>query len=128
MKLPAILHSKITLAIILVVLLGVFALELQQWKQRKTIDSEINHLIQQQAELEKHNQALEQSLNYFSTDNYKEKLAREQLGLKKEGEIVINYPTNGIPSSQPENIKPKNNPQKWWEYIFNPSKGNKDKS
>lgn len=121
MKLPNIFYSKITLAVVLIVLLGVFGLELQQWKQRKTIDNEINHLIQQQAELEQHNQALEQSLHYFSTDNYKEKLAREQLGLKKEGEIVINYPTNGIVEEKPENTQPKNNPQKWWEYIFKKS-------
>lgn len=127
MKLPSIFHSKITLLVILVVLLGVFALELQQWKQRRTIDNEINHLIQQQSELERHNQALEQSLHYFSTDNYKEKLAREQLGLKKEGEIVVNYPINGITAQQPENIQPKNNPQKWWEFIFT-AKGDKEKS
>ncbi len=121
MKIPSIFQSKITLALILIVLLGVFGLELQQWKQRRDIDSEINHLIQQQAELQEHNQALEQSLHYFSTDNYKEKLAREQLGLKKDGEIVVTYPTNGIVEEKPKDIQQKNNPQKWWEFIFKKS-------
>lgn len=121
MKIPSILQSKITLALILIVLMGVFGLELQQWKQRRDIDAEINHLIQQQAELQEHNQALEQSLHYFSTDNYKEKLAREQLGLKKDGEIVVNYPTNGIVEEKPKDIPQKNNPQKWWEFIFKKS-------
>lgn len=109
------------MSLVLIVLLGVFGLELQQWKQRRTINNEISHLEQQQQELQQHNQALEQSLHYFSTDNYKEKLAREQLGLKKDGEIVINYPTTGVSTEQPQPIQPKNNPQKWWEYIFKKS-------
>ncbi len=122
MTLPKIFHSKIFLAGVLIVLLGVFALELQQWQQRRKINAEINLLKQEQAELESRNNALQQSLQYFSSDSYKEKLAREQLGLKKEGELVINFPTFGIPTSKPEeNIEPKTNPQKWWEYIFKKS-------
>src|SRR6476469_2356741 len=111
-KLPKIFYSKLFLGAVLVVLLGVFALELQQWQQRRKIDSEIAHLKQEQADLEERNTALQQSLQYFSSDSYKEKLAREQLGLKKEGEIVINYPAGGIPSSNSETPKSQSNPQK----------------
>ncbi len=122
MKLPKIFHSKIFLAGVLIVLLGVFGLELQQWQQRRKVNTEISLLKQEQAELESRNNALQQSLQYFSSDSYKEKLAREQLGLKKEGELVINFPTGGIPTSQPEvETKPQTNPQKWWEYIFKKS-------
>jgi cell division protein DivIC len=121
-KLPKILYSKFLLAGAVVVLLVVFGLELNQWRQRQKIDSEISHLKQEQAELESRNQALQQSLQYFSSDSYKEKLAREQLGLKKEGEIVINFPTEGITSpkdNQP--APPKSNPRKWWDFIFKQS-------
>lgn len=118
MKLPRIFHSKIFLIAIMIVLLAVFALELNQWQQRRKIDSEIRHLEQEQAELEQRNNALQQSLQYFSSDAYKEKLAREQLGLKKDGEIVINYPPPGIASQTPEAPKPSSNLQKWWQYIF----------
>lgn len=119
MKLPKIFHSKLFLATVLVVLLGIFALELQQWQQRRKIDSEISHLIQEQAELEERNTALQQSLQYFSSSSYKEKLAREQLGLKKDGEIVINFPAGGIAEgSENDHSQPKSNLQKWWEYIF----------
>lgn len=102
----------------MIVLLGVFGLELTQWQQRRKIDSEIKHLEQEQAELEQRNNALQQSLQYFSSDTYKEKLAREQLGLKKDGEIVVNYPPEGVASQPAEAPKPSNNFQKWWEYIF----------
>jgi hypothetical protein len=51
--------------------------------------------------------------------NTKKKLAREQLGLKKDGEIVINFPAGGI-NSQPQDDanKHQSNPKKWWQYLF----------
>ena len=121
MKLPRIFHSKIFLTAVLIVLLVVFGLELNQWQQRRKIDSEIRHLVEEQASLEDRNNALQQSLQYFSSDTYKEKLAREQLGLKKDGEIVINFPPEGIASSTDQEVKPVQNWQKWWEYIFKKS-------
>lgn len=121
MKFPRIFHSKIFLTLAMIVLLSVFGLELIQWQQRRKIDSEIEHLQQEQAELEQRNNALQQSLQYFSSDSYKEKLAREQLGLKKDGEIVVNYPPDGIASQPIETPKPPNNLQKWWDYIFKKS-------
>ena len=119
MKLPRIFHSKIFLGAIIIVLLGVFALELQQWQQRRKINAEISHLKEEQSSLEARNNALQQSLQYFSSSEYQEKLAREQLGLKKDGEIVVNFPPGGIASGQAEQTsKSQSNPQKWWQYLF----------
>jgi cell division protein DivIC len=121
MKLPRIFHSRLFLAVVLIVLLVVFGLELNQWQQRRKVDAEIKHLVEEQSALEQRNNALQQSLQYFSSDAYKEKLAREQLGLKKDGEIVINFPTEGVADSGKQKSEPANNPQKWWEYIFKKS-------
>lgn len=122
MKLPKIFHSKLFLAGLLIVLIAVIGLELQQWQQRRKINAEIQHLKEEQADLEARNTALQQSLQYFSSENYQEKIAREQLGLKKEGEIVVNFPPNGIDTQEKtEPTKPKSNPQKWWEYLFKKS-------
>lgn len=121
MKLPRVFHSKLFLGVILIVLLTVFGLELNQWQQRRKVDAEIRHLVEEQASLEQRNNALQQSLQYFSSDTYKEKLAREQLGLKKDGEIVINFPPEGIASTTEQITPPANNLQKWWEYIFKKS-------
>lgn len=119
MKLPKIFDSKLFVTTVVIVLLGVFALELQQWQQRRKIDMEINKLISEQSDLEKRNKDLQESLKYFSSNEYKEKLAREQLGLKKDGEIVINFPDGGLVTKTKEvEPVPKNNLQKWWEYIF----------
>ena len=64
------------------------------------------------------NKDLAQSLQYFSSDSYKEKLAREQLGLKKEGEIVISFPANINPPNDNSQAEELSNPQKWWQYLF----------
>ena len=122
MKLPRFFHSKLFLGAVIIVLLGVFALELQQWQQRRKINAEIKHLQDEQASLEARNTALQQSLQYFSCENYQEKLAREQLGLKKDGEIVINFPPGGItPAESGQNATPQSNLQKWWQYLFKKS-------
>ncbi len=121
-KLPKIFYSKLFLGAVIIVLLGVFGLELQQWRERSKINAEIAHLKEEQASLESRNNALQQSLQYFSSTNYQEKLAREQLGLKKDGEIVINFPPNGISGSEPKEPEPpKSNPIKWWDYLFRKS-------
>ncbi len=119
MRLPKIFYSKLFLTAVIILLLGVFALELQQWQQRRKINTEIKHLQEEQASLEERNTALQQSLQYFGSNNYQEKLAREQLGLKKEGELVINFPPGGIPSEvKTETPNPQNNLHKWWQYLF----------
>ena len=104
---------------VLIVLVGVFAVELQQWQKRRAIDKEINQLIAQEQNLQQKNQDLEQSLRYFSSDGYKEKLARQQLGLQKEGEIAVQFPKD-IASAPQGNIPAKtpSNPEKWWNYLF----------
>lgn len=118
-KFPKIFHSKLFLAAMLILLAAVFGLELKQWRERQVINREIEHLVAEQQDLEQKNLDLEQSLQYFSSDPYREKLAREQLGLRKDGEIVVNFPR--LPENSPvdnnQQLAP-GNPQKWWEYFF----------
>lgn len=118
MKLPRIFYSKLFLTGVLILLLGVFILQLQQWQERRSIDKEIAELVSQKQALEQKNQDLAQSLQYFASDSYKEKLAREQLGLKKEGELVINFPANLNLNNSAISEKQLSNPQKWWHYFF----------
>lgn len=119
MKLHKIFYSKLLMAALLILLAGVFTLELRQWRQREAVNAEINHLIGQQQAMEQKNLDLQQSLQYFSSDSYKEKLAREQLGLQRKGEIVFNFPQLANPDSENSSHAPElSNPEKWWQYIF----------
>ncbi len=116
---PKLFRSKLFLGAMLILLIGVFAVELRQWQAREAVDKEIEHLVSEQQALDQKNRDLEQSLLYFGSDAYKEKLAREQLGLKREGEIVINFPklAENTNAAAPE-AGEQSNPEKWWQYIF----------
>lgn len=95
-------------------------LKYKQYKIEKTIEKEKLKLIQAAENYNKKNRELEESLNYFNSQNFREKTAREQLNLKKEGEQVFAF-------SEPKKIQNQNtqtqnnkpNYEKWLEYFFN---------
>jgi cell division protein FtsB len=95
--------------------------EWQQWQKRSAVDREIQTLQNQQAQLEDKNNTLEQSLSYLQTVNYKERLARQQLNMQKQGEIIISFPENieGEVSPQAGTVAGgPSNAAKWWDHFF----------
>ncbi len=119
-KLPDIFYNRWFLACLMIAFLISAGLEYNQYSKRRQIDSEIESLKQQEKELNGSNQQLEQSINFLSSPEYQDKLARLQLNLKKEGEIVVNFSEQQTASNQQEvnNYSAKSNLIKWWEYIF----------
>lgn len=119
MKLPKIFHSKVFLGFVVVALLLGIGIEYKQYRDRKLIDQEIAALQAEENRLLESNRQLEQSISFLSSPEYQEKLARMQLNLKKEGEIVVNFPSQseGAAVSQ-NNSNSRSNITKWWEYIF----------
>ncbi len=119
MKIPRIFYSKIFLAVLGAILVFAFVVEFKQWHARRQVDQEIAALQAEERKLKESNQQLEQSINFLSTPEYQEKLARLQLNLKKEGEVVIDFPA---PQTQNTHIaddsKPRSNLYNWWQYIF----------
>jgi cell division protein FtsB len=111
------LMSRWTMLGLVVILLGVSGLELNQWHKRAQIQKEINQIVQQQQALQQKNQDLATSLDLLNTQDYKEKIAREQLNLKKDGEIVVNFSQAQTPE-QTSSQTQESNPQKWWRYFF----------
>jgi len=95
--------------------------EFRQWQNRRSIQHEIDSLQQQASDLEQKNKQLSDSLSYLDTANYKEKIARQQLNLKKDGEIVVNFPAGITLNNETANkgSLSKNNIYKWWSYFFN---------
>ncbi len=114
---PKWLTSRWTMLILAIVLLSVGGLELNQWHKRTQIQHEIDQIVQQQQDLEQKNQDLATSLDLLNTKDYKEKIAREQLNLKKEGEIVVNF-SQAQNQEGTTNQKIVSNAQKWWQYFF----------
>ncbi|MBU2025218.1 MAG: septum formation initiator family protein [Patescibacteria group bacterium] len=94
------------------------------------IQKEVQDLKNQAAQIEHDNQKLKGLIDYFKTQNFSEKEAREKLNVKKEGESLV------ILKSQDDNLSGKKNnsnsklqdpdqeslnipnPLKWWDYFF----------
>jgi cell division protein FtsL len=119
MKLPKIFYSKIFLIVLAVILLFTVVVEFKQWRIRKQVDTEIANLQKEEQNLKQSNQQLEQSISFLSTPEYQEKLARLQLNLKKDGEVVVDFPQNQASTNdKPTEDKPNSNLYNWWQYIF----------
>lgn len=118
MKLPVILQSKLFLILMIIILSGGIYLQYQKFEKQKALDEEIQSLENEREALTKKNEELEQSLKFFASNEYQEMLAKEQLGLQREGEIVVNFPQDSDNSNQTEITQSESNPAKWWRYIF----------
>lgn len=119
MKLPKIFYNKLFLGFTIIAFIAGIGLEYKQYSDRKAIDKEIAELQAEESKLLENNRRLEQSISFLSSPEYQEKLARMQLNLKKEGEIVVNFPNdNQVASQNTTQTKSKSNLLKWWEYIF----------
>lgn len=119
MKVPKVFYSKSFLGVLLLALLVAGTLEYKQYRDRKEIDTEIAELLAEESRLVSTNKQLEQSISFLSSPEYQEKLARMQLNLKKEGEIVVNFPSENssvkVVTEAPTN---SSNLINWWKYIF----------
>jgi cell division protein FtsB len=93
-------------------------------RQRVQADKEIMDLGKEISALETENEDLKKLKIYLESDQFAEKEARLNLGLKKKGEQVaviekIETAAGGDGSAggdQPENKN--SNPVKWWNYFF----------
>lgn len=119
MKLAKIFSSKIFLISTALILIILGVAEIRQLSTRQAINKEIATLKAQEQEYEQKTQDIETSLDALNIPEYKEKLARRQLNLKKDGEIVVNYPPNSS-LTQDKSDTPQTVPnyKKWWDYFF----------
>ena len=110
--------SVIFLLVCLTAFLGY--IRFQQYRQKASIDSERTNLENQISGIEKKNQEMEASIKYLSSMSSKEKVAREQLNLKKQGEKVYSFTQiDGRSASSAKFAANDNasNPVKWWKYF-----------
>ncbi len=102
-----------------IVLGGGIFLQYQRYENQRLLDEEIQNLVNEQNALTQKNLELEQSLKFFATNEHQEKLAKEQLGLQREGEIVVNFPQDlTLQTDADFSLPPESNPAKWWRYLF----------
>jgi cell division protein FtsB len=105
----------------IIALLILFSLA-QEMNRRWQVQREVTRLQTDVNKMERKVIELEQLNEYFSTPDYKERLAREQLNYRAPGEKVVLIPERvaGIQqtaASREEEKKVRSNPLKWW-YLF----------
>lgn len=61
----------------------------QIWKLHSNVEAQLAHLNQEKVLLLQQEKLLQDEITQLNTPSYVEKLAREQLGLVKRGEILI---------------------------------------
>lgn len=90
-----------------------------KWQERKKIDRQIQALKDEAAQVDEKNKQLEESLKYLSTNAATERLARQQLNMKKEGEIAVVFMAGGRSETASATTQaPIPSWRLWWEYFF----------
>jgi cell division protein FtsL len=93
-------------------------------RQRFAVNSQITDLQKQISSLEASNSDLSKLQTYLQSDQYAEKEARLDLGLKKPGEHVAviensNYLSDTLGSSEEKTVADnRSNAAKWRDYFF----------
>ena len=78
-----------TILVLCVMLVVVGSSAWQIWKLRSQVEEQLAHLNQEKLTLLQQEKFLHDEIAQLNTPTYIEKLAREQLGLVKRGEILI---------------------------------------
>lgn len=113
------LSSKISLILLFALMLFLGNLKFKQVQGQKEIERQKSSLQKQADSLQKQNDELNQSLQYLNSPDSKEKVARQQLNYKKQGEIVFGFADTNISQTAPaQDTKNTGNFKKWWNYFF----------
>lgn len=92
----------------------------KQYRLQKKINFEKESLQSQYQELGGKNEQLTETLGYLNSDAYKELIARQQLNLQKEGEMVYSFSNSEKNRNGTEaQAESPTNFQKWARYFLN---------
>lgn len=127
-KLKQVFNSKVVIFVLLLIFIWLGIVSVRTIYKKYQLDKEISSVKNEIEKLDKKNQELSQMLDYFSSQNFLEKEAKEKLNLKKEGETVVMVNENSLAgeaailsvatTTAQETGGQENNFIKWWKYFF----------
>lgn len=132
-KLNFFLGSRVVIFLLLLAFIWLSLVLVKAVYKKYQLDQEISSLKSEIEKTDKKNQELNQLLDYFNSQAFLEKEAKDKLNLKKEGENVVLVQdavgeqsetsvedVNGVSekTAQPTALVKKNNLVKWWEFFF----------
>jgi cell division protein FtsB len=126
-KTPARILGNKTVILIGVVILVFLSVALgKELLRRYEVNQEIAQLEEEIAQLEERNLDLDDLIDYFNTNSFAEREARQKLGMQKEGETTVIFPESDQSTNQQSDgdsvdsvDKNLSNPMRWWNYFFN---------
>lgn len=105
--------------------LYIFFLLIVEGGKSYKLHNKADQINAQISQLQADTELLEYKIAYYTTDMYKERLAREKLGLQFSGESVVivrgSKPartTSSLQLSQPQQPAPSSNLQAWLQFLF----------
>lgn len=120
----AILRPRLVIGVTVVVAVFVLLSLVQEMNRRIQIQREVRQLEAQAEEMQRTITSLENLNQYFRTDDYQERLAREKLNYQAPGEKVVLIPDEAAApaaeAKQTERVVPI--VEKWWRIFFVPEK------
>lgn len=107
---------KVTVGLVILYLLYIVGKTLyQSYLVRKEVDNLKVSLV----ELEQSNKELGEKILYYQSASYREKIARERMGLMKPGEeviVILPEDKKQVAEKDPDGGLP--NYTKWWNFFF----------
>lgn len=120
MEYKHIFSSKIFITVLVILLALLVNVKYKQYRGQRDVEKLKSDLRAQAAAHEQKNQELTESLAYLNSESFKEQAARQQLNLKKEGEVVYSFSDPALETVEAKKPETKtSNSQKWWDYFFN---------
>jgi len=117
-----ILQPRVVIGVAVIVVIFLFVSLAQEMNRRWQIQREVQRLEQEVAGMQKSVIELENLNQYFRTDAYQERLAREKLGYQAPGEKVVLIPEESAQEIEreatPASEKPVSIPEQWWRAFF----------
>ena len=114
------LFFSVFIIIFILLIVGFFIIT--NWKinkKRAVLTARVESLRKEIQILEEKNKELKEEISQSGSEEYLEKVAREQLGLKAPGEevVVINKEEKEEQPEIKQNEKNFWNPKSWWEWL-----------
>lgn len=118
-----VVSPKIMISIAAVVVIFILISLAQEMNRRLQVQREVASLQQEVRDMEKAVIEMESLNQYFGTDDFQERMAREKLNFRAEGETVV------LVTEDQQEEEPKiagmrleqgemSTPQKWWHIFF----------
>lgn len=113
-------NNSVFLLFLVVTAVSLGVIQYRERSKSKSVEQEVSSLTAQQKELESRNKQIADSLNFLYTTSAKERIARGQLNMKKDGETVVSFSDPAVVSdTQNTQAMQTSNRMKWWSYFFN---------